>query len=96
MKYLKGGEKVANSSCGICRHGPPRDGVARMTALFTEMVLHDGTSVPICAVLFDAEWRVRSPKLKGEGIPVLDSKYYGAPATPTWTGDEHVRFYNPP
>jgi hypothetical protein len=92
---IKGGEKLTRAEDAY-RITPPRDTVARMTALFTEMTLKDGTSVPICAVLFDAEWRIDSPKLHGEGIPVLDSKYFGAPATPTWSGDEWVRCYYPP
>ena len=63
-----------------------RDVTMRMTALITQMQLLDGSTVPICGVLFDREDR--------EGIPVLDPKYYGEPATVFW-GDTTVHLFWP-
>jgi hypothetical protein len=71
----------------------PRDAVGRMTALFTEMRMHDGSIVPICGVLFDTPRR--SSVLGGEGIPVLDPKYFGPNMAPTW-GDATVKLFYPP
>jgi len=71
----------------------PRGFSGRTLALFTEMHLKNGTTVPICGVLYqglfeDAPSGSTAPgeQLPGqnkEGLPVLDPKYYGGPATPT-------------
>jgi len=75
------------------REGPPRSFTGRTLALFTEMRLKNGTTVPICGVLYQGLFEdtpsgssapgEQLPGQNKEGLPVLDSKYYGGPATPS-------------
>jgi len=73
--------------------GPPRSFTGRTLALFTEMRLKNGATVPICGVLYQGAFEVppsktipageKLPGLNKEGLPVLDPKYYGRSATPS-------------
>jgi serine/threonine protein kinase len=74
----------------------PREAIGRMAAVFTEMRLTDGTTVPVCGILYS------DPDNHGgkEGIPILDDRYYGSwwsgkMTAPTW-GRAKVKFYWPP
>jgi len=81
----------------------PRNFTSRTLALFTEMVLKNGTTVPICGVLYQGAFEsTRSgtlkygeipPAMNKEGLPVLAREYFGAPATPTAT--PYIRLYWP-
>jgi hypothetical protein len=65
-----------------------------MAAFFTEMRLTDGTSVPVCGILYS------DPGSHGgkEGVPILDGRYYGSfygpgsMTAPTW-GKVKVKFF---
>ena len=71
----------------------PRSFSGRTLALFTEMKLKNGATVPICGVLYQGLFETtpsgssapgeQLPGQNKEGLPVLDPKYYGGPATPT-------------
>jgi serine/threonine protein kinase len=77
----------------VAIHRPLRSFTGRTVALFTEMRLKNGTTVPICGVLYQGylespppgtlAYGEKLPGLNKEGVPVLDPKYYGRPATPT-------------
>ena len=85
------------------RDGPPRSFTGRTVALFTEMRLKDGTKVPVCGVLYQGYFEStpsgtlapgeKPPGLNKEGLPVLDPKYFGGPATPSAT--PLIRLYWP-
>jgi len=74
------------------QRGPPRSFTGRTVALFTQMRLKNGTTVPICGVLYQGlledmprglAYGEKPPGWNKEGLPVLDPKYYGGPAIPT-------------
>jgi hypothetical protein len=74
------------------RAGPPRSFTGRTLARFMEMRLKNGTKVPVCGVLYQGSFEdapkglaygEKPPGLNKEGLPVLDPKYFGGPATPS-------------
>jgi hypothetical protein len=103
--FEKGAEKIppVNFHLAVIYNGRkdwptthPTDAIGRLTALFTELHMPDGTSVPVCGVLF------QDPNLGGlkEGIPVFAPGGYPgalptAPSTWNWW-KARVKFFWPP
>jgi len=81
----------------------PRSFTGRTLVLFTEMRLKNGTTVPICGVLYQGHFEStpsgtypageKPPGMNKEGLPVLASEYFGGSATPTAT--PYIRLFWP-
>lgn len=63
-----------------------RKTIGRATALITKMRMQDGTTWPVCGVLFADD--------QLEGVAILAPEYYGKATGATW-GAAYVRFYWP-
>jgi hypothetical protein len=81
----------------------PRNFSGRTLALFTEMRLKNGTTVPVCGVLYQGVFEStpsgtlrpgeKPPGMNKEGLPVLAPEYFGGSATPT--ASPYIRLFWP-
>ncbi|HYV50042.1 MAG TPA: serine/threonine-protein kinase [Myxococcaceae bacterium] len=95
-------EPAVLNELGHGAHGARRF-TGRTLALFTEMRLKNGTTVPICGVLYQGAFEdtpnglapldEKFPAMNTEGLPVLAPEYFGGSAIPTAT--PYIRLYWP-
>ncbi|HZN91105.1 MAG TPA: serine/threonine-protein kinase [Myxococcales bacterium] len=104
---FRGKARVEPEPAVIKEMGSGKGGERRFTgrtlALFTEMRLKNGNTVPICGVLYQGAFETtpsgsrfpgeKPPGMNKEGLPVLASEYFGDSATPTAT--PYIRLFWP-